>query len=276
MSETAVELTGNSKPVTTEIQQIPTEIQQIPIEIQQIPIEIQQIPIEIQLIPTEITNGKNILDLFKSQDFTQKVGIIPTVLFELYKVMVSSFLILFVPQNCDGHVCTLSENLVTEDNLYTSGLVINFITMFSFLIFYLFEIQRETKLITYLEVNTTVPGDNESVGKSLELLPEEKKLTIYSIDKKYQLAGWSALTMFVVNTILSGFVVYKYYLDNQTTSTYITNILFMVTKLGDIYSTVNTDKNIFYSAYHKCKLQYNDVDPDKKIEHVGVEAKTLA
>ena len=215
-------------------------------------------------------NEPTIFNLLKSQDFTQKVGVIPTVLFELYKVMVSSFLILFVPQNCDGHVCSLSENLVTPDNLYTGGLVINFITMGAFLIFYLCEILRENKLITYLEVNSSLPADNYSVGKALEKLPEDKKASIYSIDKKYQWAGWSALTMFVANTILSGFVVYKYYLDNQTTSTYITNILFMVTKLGDIYSTVNTDKNIFYSAYHKCKLQYNDVDPDKKI--VGIES----
>ena len=78
------------------------------------------------------------------------------------------------------------------------------------------------------------------------------------------------------NTILSGFVVFDYYLDNQTTSTYITNILFMVTKLGDIYATANTEKNVFYSAYLKGKIQYNDVDPDKKvgltIEDVKVEA----
>lgn len=230
------------------------------------------------MVPTPVTQNEseivkenkfNVLDLLKSQDFTQKAGVIPTVLFELYKVMVSSFLILFVPQNCNGHVCSLSENLVTPDNLYTGGLVVNFLTMGTFVIFYLCEILRENKLITYLEVNSTLPADNESVGKALELLPEEKKSAIYSIDKKYQWAGWSALTMFTVNTILSGFVVYKYYLDNQTTSTYITNILFMVTKLADIYSTVNTDKNIFYSAYHKCKLQYNDVDPDKKL--FGVE-----
>jgi len=214
-------------------------------------------------------------NLLKSQDFTQKVGVIPTVLFELYKVMVSSFLILFVPQNCDGHVCSLSENLVTPDNLYTGGLVINFLTMGTFLIFYMCEILRENKLICYLEVNTSIPADNESVGKALEKLPDENKASIYSIDKKYQLAGWFALTMFIVNTILSGFVVYKYYLDNQTTTTYITNILFMVTKLGDIYSTVNTDKNIFYSAYHKCKLQYNDVDPDKKVEPFGIESPNL-
>ncbi len=221
--------------------------------------------VEKQPVSQEIQEEKT-LSLFQNQDFMQKVGVIPTVLFELYKVMVSSFLILFVPQNCNGHVCTLSENLVTPDHLYTSGLVINFVTMASFLIFYLCEIIRENKLICYLEVNSSVPADNESVGLALKSLPEEKITTIYSIDKKYQWVGWSALTMFVINTIISGFVVYKYYLDNQTTSTYITNILFMVTKLADIYSTVNTDKNIFYSAYHKCKLQYNDVDPDKKIK----------
>ena len=50
----------------------------------------------------------------------------------------------------------------------------------------------------------------------------------------------------------------------------------MVTKLGDIYATANTEKNVFYSAYLKGKIQYNDVDPDKKvgltIEDVKVEA----
>jgi hypothetical protein len=39
----------------------------------------------------------------------------------------------------------------------------------------------------------------------------------------------------------------------------------MTTKLGDIYAIANTEQNIFYSAYLKNKLQYNDVDPDKKI-----------
>ena len=73
------------------------------------------------------------------------------------------------------------------------------------------------------------------------------------------------LLMFAFNTILSGFVVYEYYLDNQTTSTYITNILFMITKLADVYSTVNTEQNIFYSAYMKGKIQFNDVDPNKRI-----------
>ena len=37
----------------------------------------------------------------------------------------------------------------------------------------------------------------------------------------------------------------------------------MVTKLADVYANVNTEKNVFYSAYMKGKIQYNDVDPNK-------------
>lgn len=204
-------------------------------------------------------------DIFKNQDLMQKVGMAPTILMELYKVMVSSFLILFVPQKCGDHVCSLNENMVAENNLYTSGLVINFITMFSFILFYYIEVKRENRLISYLDVNPTKATDNESVGKVLLLLPSSKKDNIISLDKNYQRIGFFVLGMFMLNTIISGFVVYEYYLDNQTTSTYITNILFMVTKLGDIYAITNTEQNIFYSAYLKNKLQYNDVDPDKKM-----------
>ena len=57
----------------------------------------------------------------------------------------------------------------------------------------------------------------------------------------------------------------RYYLDTQTTTTFVTNIVIMMTKLGDVYATVNTEKNIFYSAYLKGKVQFNDVDPDKNL-----------
>jgi hypothetical protein len=112
-------------------------------------------------------------------------------------------------------------------------------------------------------VNKTVASDNNSVGIVLNKLPVDKRDSIWELDKYYIYSGWTAIIMFIINTILSGFVVYEYYLDSQTTSTYITNILFMVTKLADVHSNVNTEKNVFYSAYLKGKIQYNDVDPDK-------------
>ena len=36
----------------------------------------------------------------------------------------------------------------------------------------------------------------------------------------------------------------------------------MGSKLNDVFSIVNTDKNIFFSAYLKRKVQFNDIDPD--------------
>jgi len=220
--------------------------------------------------------SKNIFAYFtekmNNQDFVQRITIVPIVLVELYRVMVSSFLILFVPQKCGNHTCQLSENLVLDSMLYNAGLVFNFITTFFFVALYFIEIKRENRLITYLEVNQKMPSDNDSVGKILDHLPIEKRTNILYLDKAYQRLGYFVMGLFIVNTILSGFVVFSYYLDNQTTTTYITNIILMITKLGDIYTTAHTDKNIFYSSYLKGRIQFNDVDPDKKmLDYVDIK-----
>lgn len=198
-----------------------------------------------------------------NQDDKQKITVVFSVLLELYRVMVSTLLILFVPQKCNDHVCSMSENMVWQGPLYNSGIVVNFLTTASFIGMYYFETKRENKLIAYLEVNDASACDDKTVGENLKKLSSGRQQLIFYFDKRYQQVGYFVMVMFLFNTILSGFVVYDYYLDNQTTSTFITNILFMLTKLMDVYTTVHTEKNIFYSAYMKKKLQYNDVDPNK-------------
>ena len=203
------------------------------------------------------------------QDFQQRSGVTVTVLLELYRVLIASFLILFVPQSCGDHVCTISENAQTgSDPLYNAGFSFNCITLAAFVTMYFAEVKREGKLIAYLDVNSKCMTDNDSVGLVLERLPIERKNTILFYDKFYQKSGYFALVCFIVNTILSGFVVNKYYLDDKTTSTFITSVLFMITKMGDVYSTVSTDRNIFYSAYLKGKIQYNDLDSNKDLPKV--------
>ena len=225
--------------------------------------------------PIPINSRSYLSELLNNQDFTQKISIIPIVLVELYRVMVSSFLILFVPQKCGNHTCQLNENLVLDSTLYNTGLVFNFITTFFFVILYVIEIKRENRLITYLHVSSSVPSDNASVGKILEKLPIEKKNNILYLDKAYQKIGYFVMLLFAINSALSGVVVFNYYLDNQTTTTYITNIILMITKLSDIYTTAHTDKNIFYSSYLKGRIQFNDVDPDKKVLEIEEEKSIL-
>jgi hypothetical protein len=197
------------------------------------------------------------------QDFMQKVNVSITVCFELYRSIISSFLILFVPQKCGDHLCSINENLALENPLYSAGIVSNFLTMFLLCVLYYLEVKRENKLITYLEVNKNKAFDNKSVGEALINISDNRRNSIYFIDKCYQIGSCVTITCFAMNATLSGIVIYNYYLDDRTTTTYVTNLLFMIMKLLDVQNTVNSEKNIFYSAYLKTKVQYNDVDPNK-------------
>jgi hypothetical protein len=207
---------------------------------------------------------ENALDtgsLFSSQDFRQKMNMTFNVTVELYRVLVSSLLIAFVPQNCNGQICTIGDNLHYEDRKYFVGLIFNFFTMFCFIILYGIEIRREEKLIKLLEVNNTISTDNESVGKRLAKLDVEKQNVLFVIHKYYRYTAYVATVVFAVNSGLSANIIQKYSLGNQTMFNLITNVLFMISKVTNSWLISNTDKNVFLSAYLNTKVQFNDLDP---------------
>jgi len=224
------------------------------------------------------TRRASLMEMIKEkqndQDFNQKVGVASILLLELYRVLMGAFLIIFVPQKCGDDICSLTQNINRNDPLSQITLAFNIFTMISFLGLYFIEVKRENKLINYLEVNRFTPVDNESVGKSLEKLSTIKKQNILDYDGYYQIVGYTSTTIFILNAILSSIVVYSHYLDNKTVTVYLTNLLFMGSKVNDVYTTVNTKKNIFYSAYLKNKVQFNDVDPDKIMSLTDIEAVT--
>jgi hypothetical protein len=206
------------------------------------------------------------LDKEDNQDANQKIRVAVAVAVEIYRALIASFLILFVPQKCGDHVCSFSENAETGlDPLYNAGFIFNFITMVAFIALYYAEVRREVKLIAYLDVNTSRPSDNQSVGEVLEKIQPKHKDSILYYDNLYIKSGYITITCFGINSILSGLIVYKYYLDDKTTTTFITSLLFVIQKLQQVYVTLNTEKNIFYSSYLSSKIQYNDLDKDKII-----------
>lgn len=198
----------------------------------------------------------------QNQDNMQKVNVSVTVCMEFYRILMGSLLLSFVPQKCGDHVCGITENL-NESGAYYIAYILNVMTLISFFLVYLVEIKRENRLITYLDVNNGKPTDVVSVANNLTKLPSDKKDKILHIDKIYQQVGCGAVIIYVFNTIISAIVIYDNYLDNKTVTAFLTNVLFMGSKVNEIYSIANTENNIFYSAYLKNKVQYNDVDPDK-------------
>ena len=212
----------------------------------------------------------SIIDQFKEktsdQDFQQRMNVASTLLLEIYRVLMGAFLVVFVPQKCGQEICSLSQNINREDGLAKTAIAFNALTMLTFLMLYFVEVKRENKLINYLEVNRFTPVDNESVGEALLKLAPEKKQTIWDYDGYYQKAGYISTGSFILNSIFSSIVIFSHYFDSKTITVLLTNLLFMGLKVSDVYSTVNTKKNVFYSAYLKNKVQFNDVDPDKIIE----------
>lgn len=196
-----------------------------------------------------------------SQNFKQKTNMIISVSLELYRVMVASLLLIFIPQQCGDHTCTITENTYNKEQYYFIGLIVNYITAGALVIMYFTEMRREEKLIKLLEVNDTISTDNISVGRRLEVLADYKKKQLFVVDLQYQIASFFVIIVFIVNTIYSGMIIYNHSLGNQTIINYITNILFMFSKLSTVLVIINTDKNIFFSAYMNTKVQFNDIDP---------------
>lgn len=225
-------------------------------------VELEQVITPVEIVKTTGCCDK-ITAKLSDQDFTQKMSVYISFIFELYRVVMGSFLILFVPQKCGEDSCTIFEPVNAGVRLNDAAFGVNVLTFCLFLGMYYAEIKRETQMITYLHVNTEEPCDNDAVGDALRKLPEEKKLSILRWDKLYLRSGQFALVGFIANAVLSSIAIYDNFLDGKTTSSLITNILFMLLKIHETYSITNTDQNIFYSAYLNERVQFNDVDPDK-------------
>tara|TARA_B100001063_G_scaffold167131_5_gene156099 strand:- start:1287 stop:2117 length:831 start_codon:yes stop_codon:yes gene_type:complete len=199
------------------------------------------------------------------QDFKQKINVGLTLIFEIYRVLMGSFLIAFVPQKCGDSICSLNDNINSEDSVIVFGNTCNMLTFLSFLLLYYFEVKRENKLITYLHVNTELPRDNDAVGETLQNLSPIKAKNIWDLDYYYKYSGYFSLSCFLLNAGISSVIIIQNIYDDKTITVLFTNVLFMALKLNDIYTILNTEKNIFLSAFLTRKIQFNDVDPDKLI-----------
>ena len=209
---------------------------------------------------------ESIKEKLNDQDFQQQMSVSITFALELYKVLMGGMLIMFVPQKCGENSCTITENISRTDDFSIATLAFNIITFLCFFGLYIIEVRRENYMINYLEVNRFKPKDNESVGDALQLLPKEKQDTLHAYDRYYYNSGMVSLFLFIINVALSGYFVSLHYLDGKTISVFLTNVIFMSSKVSEVNELVNTKENVFYSAYLNDRVQYNDVDPDKAMD----------
>ena len=76
-------------------------------------------------------------------DVVQRVKVCGIFLLQIYKITTGTLLAVFIPQNCDDHVCTLTENFYNEETYHKIALGWNILTMIFFLGYYGVELVRE-------------------------------------------------------------------------------------------------------------------------------------
>ena len=155
---------------------------------------------------------------------------------ETYKVLMGTFLIFFVPQNCNNNPCELTENIFIGKILYDTSFIFNIIALFTFLNLYNIESMRES------------------------ILMRQIKNKIKEANEKYIYSAIASFIIMIINSIISGIVIYQNNLGSKSATVFITNILFLSTKLYNVYYVVNSDKDIFYSAYVKDFITYTIKD----------------
>jgi hypothetical protein len=200
----------------------------------------------------------------KNQNTYQRLYVLINILFEFYRVISCSLLILFIPQKCGNTICSIPDKFKWNSVLYGISLIYNFVTLLFFCFLYFLEMRRENVLIKYLDVNPELPYDKADVEKLLDQMQIEKKEKIICLHKYYQKYANIMIYVYIINVALSGYIVNQYRIPNQTFSTFITYILFILIKLNTVYSISNTEEYTFYSAYLMTNMQFNDIDQKYK------------
>ena len=198
------------------------------------------------------------LEKYKSKLFTGAV-----ILLDMYRVGTGSLLVIFVPGVCGGKACTPLDNWIHGDTFYRIGVASNLLTLLTFAVLYYAEIRRENRLITYLKNSPVLPTNTEEVGKVIQKLTESRRTRLLRLNMYYQRIGYITIGMYIINTVISAAIIFTGYMNDKGPVLLVTNTLLIGNKLYDIYRTVNTEPNIFLSAYINHKLQFNNVVDSK-------------
>jgi len=194
-------------------------------------------------------------------------------LYQLFSVVLASLLSIFVPQKCPAdpehgfdtdHSCTEKENMGLVSPLTqfeTAVLVWNYITLGFAIVHYFIVYQREKFLIRSFDMNPKLAVEN--LPEIIHQYPEVKSdLWKWNVIM-FASSVW-IITLFLINTIMSGVMIFGTYYDNFRTSTFfVANMLLMA---GLLYTTlfhawIGFQRNLAYSCFEFAALSFNVIDP---------------
>lgn len=176
---------------------------------------------------------------------------------DIYRNVMGSMLVLFVPATCGNHPCNPIENLMNGNTIYLCAVGCNFATLLCLFILAGIEFRRENWLHHYLTVNPHLPMDRPILDQ-LTLKRQEK---VKSVINMYQRWVYITLAVYLANIAFSTYIIVTDYMDLKTPVSLVTNTLLIGAKLYDVNLIAGSGALI--SSYKRKHVQYNDVNPRK-------------
>jgi len=182
-----------------------------------------------------------------------------TILLEAYRIFNGTLLVIFVPGVCGDRACLPQQNFEHGSTLYKSTCGVNLVALFWFMALYTVETRREYFLSKCLRINPEKPSDITTSQSAFESLDDEKKNRIHSFDQLYQRIIVATVFTFVINTLLSGYVIGTEYANDKGPILFATGTVLIASKIYNIVSICHSGG--YASAYLQTRSQFNDVHP---------------
>ena len=188
---------------------------------------------------------------------------------EFYKIIMGTFLVVFVPQKCGDEICSMTDNFFNGTIINSAGNICNFVTFSSIGTLYFVEMRRENWCIKYLDMDESLSTDN--LDEEIERYPDYK-IHMKRLNNYYIKSVYFALVMMVTNFVVSGVTVYQSYAGSNSVSTFISFFMLVSMKLYSSWSvgSLSIRDERANSAYLKEPKTYNTIDVDFKIEDLLV------
>lgn len=194
-------------------------------------------------------------------DFVQRIKVCGLFFLQSYKIITGTMLSLFIPQNCDGQICSFQQNLENKERYHQISLSWNTMTMISFIALYNYELKRENWSIKYLDI------DNDKPDNALkEVIVKHKKLDkqMDSLNLIYYNIVKVTLFMNFINIGIVVKILNNNYHSQSTISCFVSFTLLILMKLYNsfnvAYQSVKHDK--MTSAYMSEFVSFNVLDKD--------------
>ena len=221
-----------------------------------------EIKLDVDDISRDISNDEiKIIKKRPDNDAKQMAKVTISFGIEIFKIIMSSALLISVIQDCDGKVCSYEENISRTDIFTYSTIGINLLNILIFIGMYTCELKREFFLIKYFDIDKT-KGDYH-LPKVLNNYSNIRTMFI-GHNSKYLISVSLLVIISIINWIISSVYISYYYYGFKTITSLATNILLVTTKLYDSYSIAKESNKKCYglSAYMTEYVSFNVIDQD--------------